>query len=448
MLADYRRSIEPAELVRRTGIVNQFFGLVVEANGPEAFLGERCEIYSRHGGTPVLAEVVGIRNGRVLLMPYGELQGISLGSEVIATGRPVDVPVGDALLGRVLDAFGRPLDRKPAPAADAAYTLQAEPINPLDRPRINEVLETGIRSIDTLLTIGRGQRVGIYAGSGVGKSTLLGMIARKMNADVNVIAMVGERGREVLDFIEQILGEEGLARSVVVVATSDQPALVRSHAALTATAIAEYFRDEGRDVVLTMDSITRFAMARRELGLAVGEPPTSRGYTPSVFAMLSRLLERGGTSSGGGSITAFYTVLVEGDDINDPIADSIRAVLDGSIVLSRELANQGHFPAIDVLRSNSRLMQILATEEEAECAKMVISLLSTYEKSQDLVDIGAYQSGSNSELDLALKTVPALRSYLSQGFDQHVSRADALRSLRQILSQSGIKNEVRIRQAS
>ena len=448
MLSEYCRGIESAALVRRTGKVNQFFGLVVEANGPDAFLGERCEIYSRDGGVPVRAEVVGIKNGRVLLMPYGELQGISLGSEVIATGRPVDIAVGDALLGRVLDAFGRPLDRYPAPACDSAYPLQAEPLNPLDRPRITDVLETGVRTIDTLLTVGRGQRVGIFAGSGVGKSTLLGMIARNMNADVNVIAMVGERGREVLDFIEQTLGEEGLARSVVVVATSDQPALVRSHAAFTATAIAEYFRDEGRDVVLTMDSITRFAMARRELGLAVGEPPTSRGYTPSVFAMLSRLLERGGTSSSGGSITAFYTVLVEGDDINEPISDSIRAVLDGSIVLSRELANQGHFPSIDVLHSNSRLMQALATKEEIGYAKRVINLLSTYEKSRDLVDIGAYQSGSNEELDLALKTVPALRAFLSQGFDEHVSRSEALSSLGQILSQSGIKNEIKSQQAS
>jgi flagellum-specific ATP synthase len=442
MLSAYRRAVESAELVRRTGRVKEFFGLVVDASGPEAFLGEGCEIHSRRGDPPVHAEVVGIKNGSVLLMPYGELHGISLDSEVIATGKQVEIPVGRALLGRVVDAFGRPLDGRPAPRAATAYPLQAPPINPLTRPPIREVLETGVRCIDTLLTLGRGQRVGIFAGSGVGKSSLLGMIAHNMNADVNVIAMIGERGREVREFLDEILGQEGLARSVVVVATSDQPALVRAHAALSATAIAEYFRDQGLDVVLTMDSITRFAMARREVALAVGEPPTSRGYTPSVFANLSRLLERGGTCGNGGSITSFFTVLAEGDDLNDPVADSVRAVLDGNLVLSRPLANEGHYPAIDVLRSNSRLMQLLASDDELACAGDTVRMLSTFERSRDLVEIGAYEKGANPDLDRALALHPALGAFLSQRFDERITRADAFARLSEILqSQGGPRGE-------
>lgn len=429
----YVQAIENADLTRRTGRVSQFLGLIVEADGPEAFWGERCEIRSRLQLQPTQAEVVGIKNGKVLLMPYNQLHGISLGSEVVATGRCSEVPVGEALLGRVMDAFGRPLDGGPELKTDATYPIFRDPINPLQRPPIDTVLETGVKAVDALLTVGRGQRMGIFAGSGVGKSTLLGMISRNMNADINVIAMIGERGREVMDFIENILGAEGLARSVVVVATSDQGALVRSRAAFAATAIAEYFRDRGADVVLTMDSITRFAMAQRELGLAVGEPPTSRGYTPSVFALLPRLLERCGTIAGGGTITAFYTVLVEGDDLNEPVADHVRAILDGGIVLSRQLANKRHYPAIDILHSNSRLITALVTEEELAWGAEVVKTIDTYESARDMVDIGAYRTGSNPELDRVIGLMPAINAFLCQRFDESISREKTMQALRPLV---------------
>lgn len=437
-MSAYLQAVQRTELIRRLGKVTQFFGLVVESNGPEVFLGELCEIYSQGGDSlPVSAEVVGIRDGKVLLMPYGELRGIGLGSEVIATGRPVEVAVGPDLLGRVVDAFGKPLDGGPSISSAELYPLYREPINPLKRPPIRNILETGVRAIDTLLTVGRGQRVGIFAGSGVGKSTLMGMIARNMNADVNVIALVGERGREVADFIEQSLGKDGLKRSVVVVATSDQPALVRLRAALAATAVAEYFRDQGMDVVLTMDSITRFAMAQRELGLAIGEPPTARGYTPSTFAVLPKLLERGGVVDSGGAITAFYTVLVEGDDINDPIADSIRAILDGGIVLSRELANQRHFPSIDILQSNSRLISHIVKDADLELVRRFVSLLNVYERSRDMVEIGAYRSGTNRELDLAIRLRHKINEFLCQRSDQASTRGDGMKQLQGIIGQLG-----------
>jgi flagellum-specific ATP synthase len=382
-------------------------------------------MYSRSSSKPVLAEVVGISKGKVLLMPYGDLHGIRVGSEVVATGKSVEVPVGQELLGRVVDAFGCPLDDKGPLPDSIQYALYPPPINPLQRPRIDTILETGVKAIDSLLTLGRGQRIGIFSGSGVGKSTLLGMIARNMNADVNVIAMVGERGREVRDFIDDTLGPEGLERSVIVVATSDQPALVRSHAAFAATSIAEYFRDQGLDVVLTMDSVTRFAMARRELGLAIGEPPTARGYTPSAFALLPRLLERGGVSKTGGSITALYTILVEGDDLNDPVADSIRAIVDGNIVLSRELANAGHYPAIDLLLSNSRLMLKLASEAELEDASRLTAMLSRYQSARDLVEVGAYRAGTQPELDRVIEKLPSINRFLRQAPSEHVTRGEA-----------------------
>jgi flagellum-specific ATP synthase len=429
MLTNYLAALDTAELISKTGRVTQFFGLVVEANGPEVFVGERCDIYSHKNAEPVPAEVVGIRNNTVLLMPYGQLHGIRVGSEVVATGKPVEIPVGEQLLGRVVDAFGQPLDGKGAMSLTDYRPVYSTPLNPLSRPRIKRVLETGVKSIDTLLTVGRGQRVGIFAGSGVGKSTLLGMIARNMNADINVIALVGERGREVLDFIEEALGEEGLARSVIVVATSDQSALVRSHAALAATAIAEYFRDQGSDVVLMMDSITRFAMAQREVGISVGEPPTARGYTPSVFAALPRLLERGGTAESGGSITAFYTVLVEGDDINDPIADSIRAILDGAVVLTRELANQRHFPSIDVLQSNSRLAHNLVSESEQQLCKKIVQMIDVYRSAKDMIDIGAYRSGANPQLDRAIDKMPAINEFLCQSQNTRITRSMAMSEL-------------------
>ncbi|MGD8911368.1 MAG: FliI/YscN family ATPase [Candidatus Thiodiazotropha sp.] len=433
-LQPYLQAIKTTEFVRRTGRIAHFYGLVLESNGPEAFLGERCEIYPTPHSKAIPAEVIGIKDGKVLLMTYGETRGIGIGSDVIATGKAVDVPVGEALLGRVIDAFGQPLDGKEALILRKSYPLYSEPMNPLLRPRIDTILETGVRAIDTTLTVGLGQRVGIFAGSGVGKSTLLGMIARQMDADVNVIALIGERGREVLDFIELNLGESGLARSVVVVATSDQPALVRAHAAFAATAIAEYFRDQGKDVVLTMDSITRFAMAQREIGLAAGEPPTARGYTPSVFALLPRLLERGGTSKEGGSITAFYTVLVEGDDINDPVSDSIRAIVDGTIVLSRELANRGHYPSIDLLHSNSRLFTHLTEKGEREDAQALIELLSSYDSSRDMVEIGAYREGSNPMLDRAIGRMGQINAFLRQDVDEKGDRAEAYRRLHKIVA--------------
>ena len=434
----YLAAVRTADFIRRTGSVTQFFGLVVESIGPDVFVGELCEIYSRTQGSPIQAEVIGLKDGRVLLMPYEELRGISLGSEVIATGKAVYASVGAGLLGRVVDAFGMPLDSLPVPQTERHYPIYPEPINPLARTRINTVLETGVRAIDSLLTLGRGQRIGIFSGSGVGKSTLLGMIARNMNADVNVIALVGERGREVRDFVEDILGPEGLKRSVVVVATSDQPALVRRRAALTATAIAEYFRDQGMDVVLTMDSVTRFAMAQREIGLSIGEPPTARGYTPSVFAMLPRLLERGGTSDSGGSITAFYTILVEGDDMNEPVADSVRAILDGHIVLGRNLANRGHYPAIDILASVSRLIGDLISDYDMATVKRAVRTLSVYQASKDLVDVGAYRAGANPELDIALRIIPGLDGFLAQQPRDSVSRAEAMRQLSSALDKRKI----------
>ncbi|MBI3900276.1 MAG: FliI/YscN family ATPase [Gammaproteobacteria bacterium] len=427
-------AVKTTDFVRRTGKVSQFVGSVIESVGPDVFVGELCEIHSRAVGRPVYAEVMGLREGRVLMTPYEEPRGISLGAEVVATGRSVYMPVGGQLLGRVIDAFGTPLDGQPAPLFTERYPIYPEPINPLRRTRISQVLETGVRTIDSLLTVGRGQRVGIFSGSGVGKSTLLGMIARSMNADVNVIALVGERGREVRDFIEDILGPEGLARSVVIVATSDQPALVRMRAALAATTIAEYFRNRGKDVVLTMDSITRFAMASREIGLSIGEPPTARGYTPSVFAALPRLLERGGACDGGGSITAFYTILVEGDDMNDPIADAVRSILDGHIVLSRALANRGHYPAIEVLTSISRLFPDLANADEKALAKQTIKLLSVYYNSKDLIDVGAYRSGLNPEVDKAIRLMPALEKFLTQEPSAPVARAQAYNDLRGLLT--------------
>jgi len=436
-LRRYASAVRSADLIRRSGRVTQFFGLVVESTGPDAFLGEVCEIYSRSQRLPIGAEVVGLRDGKVLLMPFGDLRGIAAGSEVIATGRPLAVPIGDGLLGRIVDAFGRPLDGKPLHGNSEASYLKLEPHNPLARSRIRQTMETGVRCIDCLLTLGKGQRVGIFSGSGVGKSTLLGMIARNVKSDINVIALVGERGREVLEFVERNLGPQGLRRSVVVVATSDQPALTRCRAAYTATTVAEHFREQGRDVLLIMDSITRFAMAQREIGLSVGEPPTSRGYTPSVFAALPKLLERAGTAEGKGAITALYTVLVESDDINDPIADAMRAVLDGHIVLSRELANHGHYPAIDLLNSSSRLLVDVVSPQEREVVNKAVAALSVYSKSKDLIDVGAYRSGSNSELDAALRILPDLNKFMCQRMDEAHARSDGMVQLRKIFATTG-----------
>jgi flagellum-specific ATP synthase len=382
--------------------------------------------------TTILAEVVGIQPGQVTLMPYGSAQGLSVGSTVVALGSRSSVGVGDALLGRVIDGFGSPLDGRPPPTSVHVRSLKGTPINPMKRPRIEHVLETGIRSVDALLSLGQGQRVGIFSGSGVGKSTLLGMIARHVRADVNVIALIGERGREVREFVEKQLGQEGLKRSVVVVATADQPALSRIRAAHAAIAIAEHFRETGRHVLLTMDSITRFAMARREVGLSAGEPPTARGYTPSVFAELPELCERCGTGPSGGSITALFTVLVEGDDFNEPISDALRAILDGHLVLSRQLAHQGQYPAIDPLKSASRLLPDLATAQERELVGKAIQVLSLLERNRQMVEVGAYQIGSNPELDVALACWPRLRAWLGQS-SGGVPRAEALAQLSEAL---------------
>ncbi|NMM51245.1 flagellar protein export ATPase FliI [Paenibacillus aquistagni] len=407
---DYLQHVDP---VRVNGKVTQVIGLTVESEGPDASIGEVCYIYPTKGQTPLLAEVVGFRDNKVLLMPLGELQDIGPGCDVVGTGKPLTVQVGSELLGKVLNGLGQPLDGSFLPTRMAKYSTSAIPSNPLKRPRVEQPIGVGVRAIDGLLTIGNGQRVGIFAGSGVGKSTLLGMIARNTAADVNVIALIGERGREVLEFMERDLGPEGLARSVVIVATSDQPALVRIKGAVIATTIAEYFRDRGMNVMLMMDSVTRYAMAMREVGLAIGEPPATRGYTPSVFASLPKLLERSGTGPAG-SITAFYTVLVDGDDMNEPIADAVRGILDGHIVLNRNIAHKGHYPAIDVLASVSRVMKDIVPEEQQLAAERLKRLLALYKESEDLINIGAYQHGSNPAIDEAIQAMEAINSFTKQ----------------------------------
>jgi flagellum-specific ATP synthase len=427
-LAKYRETLEALDPIRVNGKVTQVIGLTVESEGPDASVGDVCAIHPVKGGTEVLAEVVGFRNNRLLLMPLGELQAIGPGCDVVATGRPLTVQVGSELLGKVLDGLGRPLDGSRLPVRMPHYSTHRPPGNPLDRPRVTEPLGTGVRAIDGLLTVGQGQRIGIFAGSGVGKSTLLGMVARNTAADVNVIALIGERGREVLEFVEKDLGPEGLARSVVIVATSDQPALIRIKGALIATTIAEYFRDRGLNVMLMMDSVTRYAMALREVGLAVGEPPATRGYTPSVFAALPKLLERAGTGPNG-SITAFYTVLVDGDDMNEPIADAVRGILDGHIVLHRSLANKGHFPAIDVLASVSRVMNDIVSAEHRGASESLKRLLSIYKDSEDLIHIGAYQRGSNAEIDKSIEFIDLIHSYTRQRTDEKVSFQEAVERL-------------------
>lgn len=441
-------ALRGTELHRRIGWVRGMQGLAIDAAGPDATVGELCRIVVRpqrsgEAASSVLAEVVGLKPGLVTLMPYGSAEGIAIGCEVQALGSESQMGVGDELLGRVIDGFGEPLDGRERPATQLRRPLKATPINPMQRPPIRRILETGIRSIDGLLTLGQGQRVGIFAGSGVGKSTLLGLLARHVRpqvgsaqqSTVNVIALIGERGREVREFVEKQLGPEGLMRSVVVVATSDQPALARLRAAYAALAIAEHFRDERRNVLLTMDSITRFAMARREIGLSAGEPPTARGYTPSVFAELPELCERCGTAPGGGSITALLTVLVEGDDMNEPVSDALRAILDGHIVLSRHIAHRGQYPAIDVLKSASRLMPELADANELALAASAVNRLAILERNRQMVEIGAYERGSNADLDQALLIEPALQAWLRQSTGG-VPRAQALQLLREALGAS------------
>ena len=471
-----RRLLHEANPVRLFGKVNKVVGLVAEGSGLRAPLGAVCHMLPEGDAEGVAAEVVGFRDGNLLFMPYGDMRGIRPGSLIRNTSMPPVFPVGPDLLGRAFDAFGTPLDAGPPVSAElstsplppgeqdkADYERQMElqaphapewavkarqlwqpelaplytdPPSPLQRPRITDMLDVGVRSINSLITLGKGQRVGIMAGSGVGKSTLMGMMARYTKADVNVIALIGERGREVVEFMERDLGPSGMARSVLVIATSDQSPLVRMRAAYAATAVAEYFRDKGMDVLLMMDSVTRFAMAAREVGLAVGEPPTTKGYTPSVFAQLPKLLERAGRSATG-TITGIYTVLVDGDDFNEPIADAVRSILDGHIVLTRDLADQGHFPAIDVLRSISRLRSDICPREDVLAGRVVTRRMSTFRRVEDMVNIGAYAKGSNPEIDEAISAMPAINAFLCQEVGDPQNLEQSMAQLRELAGMNG-----------
>ncbi|WP_102347900.1 flagellar protein export ATPase FliI [Bacillus sp. Marseille-P3661] len=421
--------IDSIDTFKRYGRVNRVIGLMIESRGPEASIGDVCLIHvGNKRKKTIRTEVVGFRDEFVILMPYTDVQDISSGCLVEATGESLHVKVGAGLIGKVVDSLGYPLDETPLPKGLTSVPTEQDPPNPMKRPPIVDEIQVGVRVIDSLLTVGRGQRIGIFAGSGVGKSTLLGMIARNTEADINVIALIGERGREVREFIERDLGEEGLKRSVVVVATSDQPALMRIKGAYTATAIAEYYRDQGYNVMLMMDSVTRVAMAQREVGLAVGEPPTTKGYTPSVFSILPKLLERTGTNHLG-SITAFYTVLVDGDDMNEPIADAVRGILDGHYVLDRALANKGHYPAINVLKSVSRVMNNIVASEHRKAAERLRDLLATYQDSEDLINIGAYKRGSSREIDEAIRFYPKIISFLKQETSENMKKVQSISML-------------------
>ena len=425
--AAYEKFIKNEDHYTKLGKVSQVIGLIIRVEGLEVFVGEVCEIIVNSSKEMVLAEVVGFQNNSVLLMPLGELQGIGPGCLVKPTGHSLKIKISDDLLGNTLDGLGNPIDKEVL-GEGKVYDVNRTPPNPFKRRKIQEVMSTGVKAIDGMLTCGEGQRIGIFAGSGVGKSTLLGMIARYCEADVIVIGLIGERGREVLEFIEGDLGPEGYKKSVVVCATSDQPPLVRLKGAFVATAIAEYFRDQGKKVVLMMDSVTRFAMAQREIGLATGEPPTTRGYTPSVFAMLPKLLERSGMSESG-SITAFYTVLVEGDDMNEPIADAVRGILDGHIILSRKIAAENHFPAIDIQNSISRIMKDIVEEDHYLLAGKVKESLAIYENSKDLINVGAYKAGNNPILDNAVRLHGSINEFLKQGIDEKYGQEETLEIL-------------------
>ncbi len=412
------------------GKIVKVVGLTLESIGPDANINDVCVIITQDKKHEIYAEVVGFKESRVLLMPIGSIEGIGIGSMVYSTKDSFKVPVGDELLGKVLDGVGKPLDGEELNFSEA-YSVEAQPPDPMRRAIIDEVLPLGVKAIDGLITVGKGQRIGIFAGSGVGKSTLMGMIARNTKADINVIALIGERGREVREFIERDLGEEGMRRSVVVVATSDKAALVRNKAAKTATAIAEYFRDKGKDVLLMMDSLTRFSMAQREIGLATGEPPVSRGYPPSVYAQLPALLERAGNSDKG-SITGIYTVLVDGDDFNEPITDAARGILDGHIMLSRKMAHKNHYPAIDVLQSISRVMSSITDKGHKANAGKLKNVLATYADAEDLINIGAYKSGSNPEIDYAIENIKAVNGFLTQATDEKFTYEEVLEKLNEL----------------
>ena len=429
----YSKIIKSSQPVKLTGKVKQVVGLIIESEGPSVSVGERCALRTKDGKHAGYAEVVGFRDNRILLMPLGDVFGIAPGSDVVATGEPFAIPVGEKLLGRVVDAFGMPIDGKGPIEFEKKQNIYNKSPKPMERQRIVEPIATGIKAIDSVLTLGKGQRVGIFSGSGIGKSILMGMIARNTNADVNIIGLVGERGREVKEFVEQVLGEEGLKRSVVVAVTSDQPALLRVKGAFTATALAEYFRDKGKDVMLFMDSATRIAMAQREIGLSAGEPPTAKGYPPSVFSLLPKLLERAGFS-GYGSITAIYTVLVEGDDLTEPISDSLRAILDGHIVLSRRLASANHYPAIDILESVSRLMIDVVTPEHRSSAAKLIDLVATYREAEDLINIGAYVKGSNPKIDLSIEMMNSINAFLRQDIYESSDYEETINKLNNMMA--------------
>ncbi|MEG0648716.1 MAG: FliI/YscN family ATPase, partial [Oscillospiraceae bacterium] len=418
--AQMQSFIKQSDLYTYMGKIDKIVGMTIEATGPACNMGDVCRMSIGDTGKEVLAEVVGFKESKVLLMPYEDTDGIGYGSRVVNTGAKLTINVSDSMIGRTVDAMGNPIDEKGPIETGVQMHIGGHPSNPMSRPRIHAPIEMGIRALDGCLTIGKGQRMGIFAGSGVGKSTLMGMIARNVKADVNVIALVGERGREVVEFINRDLGEEGLKRSVLVVATSDQPAMQRSRCAQTATTIAEYFCEQGKDVLLMMDSLTRFCMAQREVGLAVGEPPVARGYTPSIYAALPKLLERAGNFEHG-SITGIYTVLVEGDDTNEPIADTVRGIIDGHIILSRKVAAQNHYPAIDLLPSVSRLMSDIVPKAHSGAAAKLRGMLSTYQNNQDLLSIGAYKHGTNHELDEAISHIDAINDFLMQTVDEKMT---------------------------
>lgn len=432
----YLDIINKTETIKEIGKITEIIGLTIESDGPQSSIGDLCYIYNNFGDKPTMAEVVGFRQDKILLMPLGSPDGIKPGALVVNTGEPMKIGVGNQLIGRVLDGLGRPIDTLGEIRFSEYRSTQADAINPLKRKRITEPLALGIKSVDGFTTVGKGQRVGIFAGSGVGKSTTLGMMAKNTSADLNVIALIGERGREVKEFIEEILGTEGMKRSIVIAATSEQPSLVKIKAAFVATSIAEYFRDKGMDVLFMLDSITRIAMAQREVGLAIGEPPATRGYTPSVFALMPKLMERAGTNDLG-TMTALYTVLVEGDDFNEPISDTSRSILDGHIILSRALAHKNHYPAIDVLQSLSRVMSDVVDENHKTAAGIIRNLMAVYAKNEDLINIGAYVSGTDPVCDRAIALMDKINIFLKQTTKEKIDYDQTINELTQIAMLAG-----------
>ncbi len=433
ILKKFKSEIQSSDTFTKSGKITKVIGLVLESEGPKAPIGEVCSLRDRRGNEICRSEIVGFKdNNKILSMVLGDVQNISPGMEIVALGKTLSVKVGDNLLGRVVDGLGIPIDSMSEIRARETRSIYAKPPNPLTRKRISEPMPVGIRAIDGMLTLGKGQRIGIFAGSGVGKSTLLGMIARNTAADINVIALIGERGREVKEFIEKDLGKEGLMRSVVIVATSDTPSLMRVKAALTATTIAEHFRDRGLDVMLMMDSVTRLAMAQREVGLTIGEPPTSKGYTPSVFSLMQKTMERAGNSEHG-SITGLYTVLVEGDDMNEPVSDAARGILDGHIVLSRKIASGGHYPAIDVLESISRVKNDVISDEHKKASSEIQEALAVYKSAEDLISVGAYQKGSNQKTDRAIAIIDKVNNFLKQGINESVEFDGTVKHLKELV---------------